>query len=109
MLSPTVLLVHIAWWIVSATVGPPNPSDNDDTGGPRMLRVKPPVLSATTIFVKDLGMVLSEAKRVNCPVFLAAAAHQQFIRAASSGWGGEDDSSVSRLWEFMGVNVALNQ
>lgn len=72
---------------------------------PRMLQAKPDVHSATNTFVKDLGIALSEAKKANCPVFLAAAAHQQFIRAAASGWGLEDDSSVSRLWEFMGVNI----
>jgi len=70
-----------------------------------MRQKNPPVFSATTTFVKDLGIVLSAAKSANCPVFLAAAAHQQFIRAASYGWQGADDSCVGRLWEYMGVDI----
>jgi putative dehydrogenase len=70
-----------------------------------MRQKNPPVLSATTTLVKDLGIVLSTAKGANCPVFLAAAAHQQFIRAAAHGWEGEDDACVGRLWEFMGVSI----
>ena len=49
------------------------------TGVPRMLVSNPPVLSATDTFVKDLAIVLAEAKRTNTPVWLAAAAHQQFV------------------------------
>ncbi|ORX34751.1 NAD binding domain of 6-phosphogluconate dehydrogenase-domain-containing protein [Kockovaella imperatae] len=75
---------------------------------PRMLAKNPPVFSATTTFVKDLGLALSEGKRANCPLFLGAAAHQQFIRAVASGWAKEDDSAVSRLWEFMGIDVTLS-
>ena len=71
-----------------------------------MLAKSPPVLSAVTTFVKDLGIALAEAKKHNVPAFLATAAHQQFIRAVASGWGEDDDSAVSRLWEFMGIHIA---
>jgi putative dehydrogenase len=76
------------------------------TGVPRMLSSNPPVLSATETFVKDLGIVLSEAKAVNCPVWLAGAAHQQFVRACAAGHGKEDDSSLGKLWAGMGVDLA---
>ncbi len=74
-----------------------------------MFLTNPPVFSATDSFVKDLSIVLAEAKRTSTPVWLAAAAHQQFIWAAAQGWGSEDDSSVSRLWEGLGVQVTLDQ
>ena len=70
-----------------------------------MRQKNPPVMSATTTLVKDLGIVLSAAKGANCPVFLAAAAHQQFIRAAAHGWESDDDASVGRLWEFVNVDI----
>ena len=71
-----------------------------------MLKKNPPVFSAVTTFVKDLSIVLAEGKKANCPLFLTAAAHQQNIMAVAHGWGREDDVAVSRLWEFMGVQVA---
>lgn len=78
-------------------------------GVPRMLVSNPPVLSATEKFVKDLSIVLAEAKRTNTPIWLAAAAHQQFVWASAQGWGAEDDSAVSRLWEGLGIHVALDK
>ena len=72
-----------------------------------MLIAEPPVISATNNLVKDLSIVLAEAKRTSTPVWLAAAAHQQFIRAAAQGWGADDDSAISRLWEGLGARVAL--
>ncbi|ORY34220.1 NAD binding domain of 6-phosphogluconate dehydrogenase-domain-containing protein [Naematelia encephala] len=74
---------------------------------PRMWMKDPPVMSATETFVKDLGIALAEGKRTNTPLWLAAAAHQQFIRAVAHGWGREDDSCVGRLWEPMGISVVL--
>jgi 3-hydroxyisobutyrate dehydrogenase-like beta-hydroxyacid dehydrogenase len=75
------------------------------SGVPRMRMANPPVFSATETFVKDLGIVLAEAKALNVPLWLAAAAHQQFVNAAASGWAREDDSSVGRLWERYGVRI----
>jgi putative dehydrogenase len=74
-----------------------------------MLTSKPPVYSATDSFVKDLAIVLAEAKRTSTPVWLAAAAHQQFVLVAANGMGEEDDSVVSKLWEGLGVRVALEK
>ncbi|WVF66042.1 hypothetical protein IAT40_000780 [Kwoniella sp. CBS 6097] len=72
---------------------------------PRMFEQKAQVYSPTKTFVKDLSIVLTEAKKVNTPLFLGQAAAQQFTRAVSEGWGDEDDSSVGRLWESMGVSL----
>lgn len=84
-------------------------ADAEISGVPRMSVSNPPVHSTTDTLVKDLSIVLAEAKRTNTPVWLAAAAHQQFIWASAQGWGQEDDSSVSRLWEGLGVKVALDE
>ncbi len=58
-------------------------------------------LSAVDIFVKDLGLVLDSARPETFPLPLAAAAHQLFMLASSSGFGGEDDSAVIKI--FPGV------
>lgn len=75
---------------------------------PRMLKHNPPVHSALDTFVKDLGLVLSEARRLNTPLFLGAAAHQMLVQASASGLGKEDDSAIVRLWEKTGVDVRLD-
>ena len=74
---------------------------------PRMMSSNPPVHSSTATTSRTLGIVLAEGKRVKCPLFIAAAAHQQFVRATASGLAKEDDSSVSRLWEYLGVDVRV--
>lgn len=70
-----------------------------------MLAANAPVHAHVDVFVKDLGLVLTEAKKSGCPLFLAAAAHQMFVQASAEGYGQEDDSSVVRLWEKYGVTV----
>lgn len=67
----------------------------------------PEVHSALNTFVKDLDIVLAEAKKTYTPVFLAAIAHQQFVTAAASGLGKLDDSALVRLWEKAGIDVKL--
>lgn len=74
-------------------------------GFPRMRMANPPVHSALDTFVKDLSIVLAEAKAMDLPLFLGAAAHQQFIAASAMGLGREDDSAIVRLWEAYGVRV----
>jgi 3-hydroxyisobutyrate dehydrogenase len=59
--------------------------------------------SAVDIFVKDLGLVLDAARPTVFPLPLAAAAHQQFLRASASGHGGEDDSAVIKT--FPGIDL----
>ena len=54
--------------------------------------------SATGIFTKDLGIVLDMARDANFPVPVAGAALQMFLATAAAGMGGDDDSSVARLY-----------
>jgi len=55
-------------------------------------------LSAVSIFVKDLGIVLDTAKKLAFPLPLTAAAHQLYLAAAAQGHGLEDDASVVKVY-----------
>lgn len=55
--------------------------------------------SAVNIFVKDLGIVLDQARALTFPLPMASAAHQLFLAAAAGGYGGRDDAFVIRVWE----------
>ena len=57
--------------------------------------------SAVNIFVKDLGIVLDQARSLQFPLPLAAAAHQLFLAAAAAGHGAKDDAFVIRVWEAL--------
>ncbi len=58
-------------------------------------------LSSVNIFVKDLGIVLDQARGLTFPLPLAATAHQLFLAAAAAGLGGRDDAFVIRFWEML--------
>lgn len=58
-------------------------------------------LSAVNIFVKDLGIVLDQARSLIFPLPMASAAHQLFLAAAANGQGNRDDSFVIRVWEAL--------
>lgn len=62
--------------------------------------------SAVNIFVKDLGIVLDQARALTFPLPLAAAAHQLFLAAAAHGEGMKDDVFVIRVWEAL-TGIAL--
>jgi 3-hydroxyisobutyrate dehydrogenase-like beta-hydroxyacid dehydrogenase len=68
----------------------PHILDGDDTA-----------LSAVNIFVKDLGIVLDQARALTFPLPLAAAAHQLFLAAAANGQGLKDDAFVIRVWQTL--------
>ena len=55
-------------------------------------------LSAVHIFIKDLGIVLDAARKLNAPLPLAAAAHQLYLSTAAMGLGAEDDSAVVKYY-----------
>ncbi|MDA8249792.1 MAG: NAD(P)-dependent oxidoreductase [Rhodospirillales bacterium] len=57
--------------------------------------------SAVNIFVKDLGIVLDQARALTFPLPLAATAHQLFLAAAAAGHGGRDDAFVIRVWQML--------
>jgi putative dehydrogenase len=54
--------------------------------------------SSINIWPKDLGIVLDIAKNSNFSAPLTAAALQQFIYAAGSGLGQEDDAAVAKIY-----------
>jgi 3-hydroxyisobutyrate dehydrogenase-like beta-hydroxyacid dehydrogenase len=58
-------------------------------------------LSAVNIFVKDLGIVLDQARSLTFPLPMAAAAHQLFLAAAAHGEGAKDDAFVIRVWQTL--------
>jgi putative dehydrogenase len=55
-------------------------------------------LSTVNIFVKDLGIVLDAARKLQFPLPLAAAAHQLYLATAAAGHGAEDDSAVIKFY-----------
>lgn len=65
------------------------------------------IKSQLQIFVKDLDIVYSEAKRLQSPVPIASTALQQFIAGQSLGLSRKDDSEVVKVYEQLaGVKVA---
>ncbi|UNI16055.1 hypothetical protein JDV02_002530 [Purpureocillium takamizusanense] len=73
---------------------------------PQMLEADWTPHSALAIFVKDLGIVLDEAKRLQYYAPIASAAHNLYLSGASRGWAKESDAGVVRLWELPGSTVA---
>ena len=69
--------------------------------GPRMMQDDPPVTSAVDIFVKDLGIVLDQARQMRQGLPLTAAAMQMFLAASGLGHGKADDSQVIRAYRAM--------
>lgn len=69
--------------------------------GPRAIEawegVEPEVCSRLDIFVKDMGIVTSAAKRAGIAVPVAAAAEQLYILGNAQGRGAEDDSTLIRI------------
>ena len=67
-------------------------------------------LSAVDIFVKDLGIVLGTGHELRFPLPLTAAAHQQFLAAASAGFGREDDSAIFKVFQKLsGVTIKKSE
>ena len=54
--------------------------------------------SSVNIWPKDLGIVLDIAKDAKFSAPLTAAALQQFVAAAGSGLGLEDDAAVAKIY-----------
>ena len=78
--------------------------------GQRMMQENPPVKSQLKIFVKDLDIVYSEAKRLSAPTPMASVALQQFVSGVGLGLGNEDDSKLVRVYESVtGASVCSKQ
>ncbi|KAF9878867.1 ketose-bisphosphate aldolase class-ii family protein [Colletotrichum karsti] len=75
---------------------------------PQMLDADWTPHSALAIFVKDLGIVLDEAKRLTYFAPISSAAHTLYLSGASHGWSKESDAGVVRLWELTGLSVSGN-
>jgi 3-hydroxyisobutyrate dehydrogenase len=48
---------------------------------------------------QELSLVVQEARKVECPVYLASEALNVFMLARRKGLGGAADSNVLRVWE----------
>lgn len=68
---------------------------------PHILEGDDTPLSAVNIFVKDLGIVLDQARAFTFPLPMASAAHQLFLAAAANGQGYKDDAFVIRVWQAL--------
>ncbi|TKW53478.1 putative oxidoreductase YgbJ [Colletotrichum tanaceti] len=75
---------------------------------PQMLDADWTPHSALAIFVKDLAIVLDEAKRLTYFAPISSAAHTLYLSGASHGWTKESDAGVVRLWELAGLSVSGN-
>ncbi|KAJ0109347.1 ketose-bisphosphate aldolase class-ii family protein [Diaporthe amygdali] len=76
---------------------------------PQMLDADWTAHSALAIFVKDLGIVLDEAKRLLAFAPIASAAHTLYLAGAARGLSTQADAGVVRVWDFeTGVFVAEN-
>lgn len=54
--------------------------------------------SSVNIWPKDLGIVMDIARSASFSAPMTAAALQQFLAAAGSGLGGEDDAAVAKVY-----------
>ena len=68
---------------------------------PHILENNDTPLSSVNIFVKDLGIVLDQARALTFPLPMASAAHQLFLAAAANGQGARDDAFVIRVWQAL--------
>merc|ERR1719491_2100864 len=81
-------------------------NEDDGQGTNTKTKKKKKVMSALALFLKDMDIVHSEAKRLECPTPMASAALQQFVAGASLGLSREDDSQVVKVYEALsGVSV----
>lgn len=63
--------------------------------------------SAVTIWAKDLGLVLDQAKSMGMPAPVTAAAHQVVMMAIAKGLGSLDDAAFLKVYEdFTGARLA---
>jgi 3-hydroxyisobutyrate dehydrogenase len=62
-------------------------------------------LSAVSIFVKDLGIVMDAGRRESFTFPLTAAAYKMFLMAAAGGHAAEDDSAVIKI--FPGIDLPV--
>ena len=57
--------------------------------------------SAVSIWAKDLGLVLEQAKTMDMPAPVTAAAHQVVMMAMAKGLGAIDDAGLVKVYEVL--------
>jgi len=63
--------------------------------------------SAVSIWAKDLGLVLDQAKAQSMPAPVTAAAYQVVMMALADGFGALDDAAIVKVYErFIGAKIA---
>lgn len=66
--------------------------------------------SAVSIWAKDLGLVLDQAKAVGMPAPVTAAAHQVVMMAMADGLGALDDAAFVKVYErFTGAKITPDE
>jgi 3-hydroxyisobutyrate dehydrogenase len=66
---------------------------------PRMLEEDYyPGVSATTIILKDVGIITTTARLHNLPVPLVSIAEQAYVAGLGRGWGANDDAGMVRMY-----------
>jgi 3-hydroxyisobutyrate dehydrogenase-like beta-hydroxyacid dehydrogenase len=66
---------------------------------PRMLDPNfQPLASAVTIIMKDTSIITSEARRAKFPSPMTSTAEQVYFSSLGRGFGGDDDSSLIRMY-----------
>lgn len=66
---------------------------------PRMLDRDFAGATSITLLLKDLGIILDEARARSLPLLLGGVTEQRFLEARARGMGEEDISALVRLWE----------
>ncbi|MEL6745361.1 MAG: NAD-binding protein, partial [Pseudomonadota bacterium] len=69
-----------------------------DNRGPHIAEGDYTPHSAVNIWPKDLGIVMDVAREAKFSAPLTATALQQFMAAAGSGLGQEDDAAVAKVY-----------
>ena len=62
-----------------------------------------------TIIVKDIGIVMDEARLHNFPAPLSSITEQVFTAAMGAGLARVDDGNVIKLWEKFGVPSSVDE
>lgn len=65
---------------------------------PRILDTSQPLASAINIIMKDTSIITSEARRAKFPSPMTSAAEQVYFSSLGRGFGGDDDSSLIRMY-----------
>jgi len=57
--------------------------------------------SVTDLFVKDLGIVVTESRLLNFPAVCSAICWQLYIATSRAGYSRQHDASIVRIWEML--------